>query len=199
MLIEEGKVRILIDPGKFSTAQNNLQDLDVLLLTHIHPDHFNLENIKATLKNNSNIRIFTNQEVGEELKKEGITFELLENGQKMEIKGSTIEAFGEYHEPVYPIFPPVKATGYLIGKFFYPSDKLTVIDKPIDILALPLLGPWVRAREAIDYAIALRPKHCFPVHDGPVIDPSWSQSPKAVLPEKGINFEVLELGKEYNF
>lgn len=57
-------------------------------------------------------------------------------------------------------------TGYFIDeKLFYPGDAFTDPGRPIDVLALPVAGPWVKISESVDYALALKPRTVFPVHD----------------------------------
>ena len=40
VLVEVAGRRILIDPGNFSTAWHDVRDLDAILVTHQHVDHF---------------------------------------------------------------------------------------------------------------------------------------------------------------
>ena len=49
LLVEENGVRILFDPGSYSTAQNDVKNIDVVLITHEHSDHVLEENQAATL------------------------------------------------------------------------------------------------------------------------------------------------------
>ena len=43
LLVEMADRRILVDPGNFSSGFENLTDLDAILVTHNHPDHFDPE------------------------------------------------------------------------------------------------------------------------------------------------------------
>ncbi len=50
------------------------------------------------------------------------------------------------------------------------------------------------------YVLEVKPKVCFPVHDGMgATSQSANFVPKKVLPERGIEFRVLEIGKEEEF
>ncbi|MDP3770755.1 MAG: hypothetical protein Q8R16_00455, partial [bacterium] len=61
-------------------------------------------------------------------------------------------------------------------------------------------GPWMRLLEAIDYALTIKPKICFPVHEGILRSPgSTHLIPPKVLESKGIKFVVLEVDKEVEF
>jgi len=48
---------------------------------------------------------------------------------------------------------------------FYPGDAYTEPGKDVEILALPVAGPWCKSADAIAYAIKIKPKKAFPVHD----------------------------------
>ncbi len=200
MLIEESGTRILIDPGSYTIEeQKNVKNIDAILITHEHQDHFHLESLKLILSNNQNAKIFTNQGVAKILKEEKIDFNLLLHGQSEKVKNIFIEVFGENHAEIYQNLMRVDNTGYFIAnKFFYPGDALTNPAKPVEILALPVAGPWLKLSEAIGYAFDIMPKKCFPVHDG-ILKSIGSTNiiPSEVLKPAEIDFTPLELGKEY--
>ena len=52
MVIKEGDLTVLTDPGVWTTAQNGVKGIDVLLITHEHADHLHIESVKEILKNN---------------------------------------------------------------------------------------------------------------------------------------------------
>lgn len=212
LLIEEGGVKILTDPGAWSTRQNEVKEVDVTLITHEHQDHFHIESLRAVLANNPKARVITNRGVGALLDKEGIAYELLEDKQSKTISGILLEGFGEKHAVIYKEFGQVQNTGYFIAnRFFYPGDAFFVPtcaadgaagrpQKPVEILALPVCGPWMKISEAIDYAKALKPKVAFPVHDGmlKIIGP-FHGVPQAVLSEVGIEFRPATEGTILEF
>ena len=94
LLIEKNDTRILTDPGSFTTEQNNVKNIDVVLITHEHQDHFHIGSLKNILKNNPHVKIITNKGVGKLLDKEDIKYELVEDGQHAKIKNVLIEGFG---------------------------------------------------------------------------------------------------------
>ena len=125
LLIEEKELRILTDPGSYSTLQNTVKNIDIVLITHEHPDHFHLQSLKNVIANadSKGLVIITNKAVGKLLDEEGIKYHLVEHNQKIEIKGILIEGYGEKHAEIYKTLTPVINTGYFIdNKFFYPGD-----------------------------------------------------------------------------
>lgn len=199
LLIEQDGVRILTDPGSYTTEQNEVRNIDVVLVTHDHPDHLHVDSLKLLLRNNPRVRVFANAGTGETLKKEGIAFEELGHGGSVTVNGVLIEGVGEHHAEMHRSAPLTPNTGYFIAHhLFYPGDAFTDPRKSVPVLAVPVAGPWMKLSEGIDYAVALKPKRCFPVHDGILKNiGSTDRLPKQVLTPLGIEFTPLELGKEY--
>ena len=201
LLVETRGIRILTDPGTYSTLQNDLKNVDLVLFTHEHADHFHLESLKIILQNNPNAKIIANESVGELLNKEKISFDLIKDGQKIEFKAVLIEGVGEKHATLYQSVPQTLNTGFFIDDvLFYPGDAFTDPKKQVEILALPVAGPWMKISEAIDYALKLKPESCFSVHDGILKNPGIAHRfPTMILNGNGINFFVPEIGQEMSF
>lgn len=198
MLIEEDGLRILTDPGNYTTAQNEVKNIDVILITHEHADHLHVESLKTVLANNPQAKVVTNSGVGAILEKEGIPYALVDDGKQVTEKGVLIEGFGKDHAVIYKTWKMVENTSYFIGgKLFYPGDAFYEPHRPVEILALPITGPWCKISEVIDYALALKPKICFPVHDGSLTRPAFiHRVAGTIVGEVGIEFFVPETGKE---
>lgn len=201
MLIDIDGVRILTDPGSYSTLQTEARDVDVVLITHEHPDHLHVESLKDVLSNNSNVRVVTNASVGKILGGEGIEYHSVSDGEKIDIKGIMIEGFGEKHAEIYKDLGQVENTGYFIGdKLFYPGDAFYNPERPVDVLALPVSGPWCNVHDAVEYALLVKPRVAFPVHDGNLIYPGVPhRAPAKFLPEAGIEFVVIAVGETKEF
>jgi L-ascorbate metabolism protein UlaG (beta-lactamase superfamily) len=201
MVIEEGRIRFLFDPGDYSTLQNEVTNIDYVLITHEHGDHFHIPSLKRVLTNNPEVRVITNSAVGALLDKEGISYSTLDSGE-MDCGGVKVRAFGQSHREMYPGMPNVRNVGYFVGeRFFFPGDAFTPVGEEVGVLALPIAGPWMKMAESIDYAMALKPEVCFPVHDGNFIETPTSvkKIPPTLLTPAGVRYEILELGKAYDF
>lgn len=201
LYIEINKVRILTDPGTYSTAQNDIVGVDFILITHEHADHYHLDSLKAILKNNPSAVIITNSAVSALLKKENIEHKIVGNKEDFDMNGVSLSGWGTKHAPIYKTVEDVENTGYIIDKkLFYPGDAFTPLDQPIDILALPVAGPWMKIAEALEYALTVKPKKCFPVHDGNLRHYGVSHRlPKNELTKAGIEFVSLEEGQTIEF
>lgn len=190
LLIEEKGKRILTDPGVYSSGQNDVRDIDCIVITHDHADHVHTESLKEIMRYNPQAKIVTNTSVGEMLTREGIDFVLVEDGQSHKVGEVSIRGVGNDHALIYAPIPVSQNTGYFIAdKLFYPGDALTVPKRPVDILALPVAGPWLRISDSIEYALKVKPRMCFPVHDGMLKKPGLAHTlPKRILEENGIRF-----------
>lgn len=208
-LVEEGGVRILIDPGSYSVAEcEGLRDIHIILITQIHQDHFGVELLRTLLKNNPGVKIITVQQVGAALVAENIDFAILGDGQSTTEKNVLIEGFGSEHAPIYDGIPVAQNTGYMIAsRFFHPGDAFIVPmepsltrPRPVEILAIPTGGPWCKLSDSVDYARKVMPKICIPTHDGmykPTNMPNhWLATLLAPL---GISFVVLKDNEPTNF
>jgi L-ascorbate metabolism protein UlaG (beta-lactamase superfamily) len=203
LFIQTGKINILTDPGIFSVAQNEITDIDIILITHEHADHLHVDSLKEVLVNNHEARVITNSSVGKILDSENISYEILEGGVSREVEEVLLESFDCKHEEIFEEVGQVQNTGYFIdNKLFYPGDSFCNPKKPVDVLALPVAGPWCKVSDAIRYALEVKPNKAFPVHDGALqIDKIGGSHmiPKKVLTENDIEFVVMNEGDEVEF
>jgi L-ascorbate metabolism protein UlaG (beta-lactamase superfamily) len=201
LLIKTEKATILTDPGNYSTLQNDVTGIDVILITHEHQDHFHLESLKKVLENNPSAKIITNASIGKLLEEQKISFEIVSEGQSNDTYGVLIEGYGHEHAEIYKTWGRVENTGYFIdGKLFYPGDAFTDPHRPVDVLALPVAGPWMKISEALEYGLVLKPRAVFPVHDGILKQAGLvHRAPAKIFLENGIEFIPLLEGDEKEF
>ncbi len=203
LLIKTRDLTILTDPGMFSTGQNTITGIDVVIITHEHADHFHIESLQEVLRHNPKAQVITNSSVGKKLDEVHIAYTVVEGRGSIEVGGVDFEAFDGAHEEIFESLEQVQNTGYFIGdRLFYPGDSFINPERPVDILALPVAGPWCKIGDAIRYTLALRPKYAFPVHDGMLqLDRIGSAHamPLKVLAEQGIEFVVMKDGDERGF
>lgn len=202
LLIETKGLRILTDPGTYSTGQDHIEGIDIILITHEHADHLHVDSLKRVKTNNPEARIITNTTVAAILREEGIgDIVIVEKDEINTINDVRFAGFGDTHQVIYPEWASVQNTGYLIdNKLFYPGDAFTEPNCPIDVLALPVAGPWMKISEAVDYAKRVKPRVCFPVHDGILKSPGLPHRvPATFLPNDGIEFVAMLDGDVQEF
>ncbi len=166
LLVEINGKRILTDPGRFTVAQNSVDDIDLVFITHEHFDHLHTDSLLTILKNNPKAKVVTNSSVAKILSTLDVSCEIIEGRDVGVMSGITIEAYDGKHAEIFGDFGLVQNTGYFIAKkLFYPGDSYVEPDAEVEVLALPVSGPWCRSADAISYALRIKPVKAFPVHD----------------------------------
>ncbi|MEK7588452.1 MAG: MBL fold metallo-hydrolase [Patescibacteria group bacterium] len=199
-VVEINGKRIMTDPSEFNYGGDSVaeRNIDLILITHEHADHLHIDTLKQILENNPNVVVITNTSVGKLLDEAGIKYTKVEDGENFDFEGIKIKGFGDKHAQIYEDYGQVQNTGYMVNELCYPGDSFSIPNSKVDILALPVLGPWMKMKDAIDYAKELKPRVCFPVHDGPLKSFATFiyKIPEHFLSKVGIEFKVLEIGKE---
>ncbi|MDO8626678.1 MAG: MBL fold metallo-hydrolase [Candidatus Magasanikbacteria bacterium] len=201
LLVEEADAGILIDPGMWSVVPPDLKNIDAILITHEHGDHFYISNIKNILKNNPGAKIFTNPTVVAKAKAEGVVASILKNGEVVQVKTVSIKGFGEKHAFIYKTMPICDNVGFIIaGQLFHPGDSYELPEEPVAILALPLVAPWTDLAHTLEFGIAINPKIMFPIHDGFLVTANpYTPNAEREFKAAGLNWEVLNNGEPREF
>lgn len=165
---------IYIDPVRSAGNYDFLPKADLILITHEHGDHLDV-NLIDSLRKPSTL-VFCNQN---SLSKVSWAMSM-ESGDRQEINNVIIEAVPAYNivnerAPGQPFHPKGGGIGYILtigGKKFYvagdtentPEMKAL---KNIDIAFLPMNLPYTMTPEMVaDAALAFKPKILYPYHFG---------------------------------
>ncbi|MFF0505462.1 MBL fold metallo-hydrolase [Streptomyces sp. JUS-F4] len=167
---KEGRV-LVIDPGGFSEDDAAL-GADAVLVTHEHPDHFNEARLRAGLEANPAAEIWTLRSVAGQL---SAAFpgrvHTVGDGDAFTAAGFDVTVHGELHAVIHPDIPRITNVGFLVdGSVFHPGDALTVPERPVDTLLLPVMAPWSKISEVIDYVREVKPRRAIDVHDALLTD-----------------------------
>ncbi|MFA6246468.1 MAG: MBL fold metallo-hydrolase [Mucilaginibacter sp.] len=172
LVFEQDGYKLLFDPGKFSFAEGRVTpqmfaDVDSIIITHIHPDHLDIENLKKIVEL-SKATVYTNTQVGETIAKEGLTYSLIEQGT-YNMGPFKLAAFPVQHEPLLDT-PIPQMTGFLINdKILHPVDSMeTRLTEytGIELLIMVTMAPFANELRIAGFADRVRPKQILPVHDG---------------------------------
>jgi L-ascorbate metabolism protein UlaG (beta-lactamase superfamily) len=169
LVLDINGVKVLTDPGSYTTAQNELTGIDIVLITHEHGDHFHAESVAAVIKNNPDAVVVCNSAVAALIKKDNLApaVTIVGDGESTTIKGVLIEGIGHEHALIYGDMGKCENTGYRVAeKFYFPGDNFEQPHKAVEVLALPVAGPWMKISEAVDFAKAVKARVAFGVHDG---------------------------------
>lgn len=166
--IQHNDTRIVIDPGVFTKSLTNSGNIDAVIITHIHGDHFDPSIINQIIEENPGLKIWTTNEVAKELGDKA-TLARPQNAEK--IGEISLEFFGENHAEIDPKTPIVQNIGVLVNNtLYYPGDSFTECPKPFEILAVPASAPWLRVGQTIPLIENSQCKQIFPTHNALLSD-----------------------------
>jgi L-ascorbate metabolism protein UlaG (beta-lactamase superfamily) len=166
LLVEEGRARLLLDPGTLSGGFEGLEGLSGVLFTHQHADHQDVERLRPLLDRNPGVRVVADRGSAGPLGEAGAEVEVVDDGDELEIGGVGVRVAGREHALVHPDIPVVPNVGYLVGgRLFHPGDAFTLPGRPVEVLAVPAGAPWLKVSEPIEYLRQVRPRLAVPVHE----------------------------------
>ncbi|MEV8476143.1 MBL fold metallo-hydrolase [Streptomyces sp. NPDC051173] len=169
--LEKDGRTLVIDPGAFS-EEDAAVGADAILVTHEHIDHFNEDRLRAALDANPAAELWTLRSVAEQV---SAAFpgrvHTVGEGDTFTAAGFEVEVHGQLHAVIHPDIPRITNVGYLVdGSVFHPGDALTVPGRPVDTLMVPVMAPWNKVAEVIDYLREVAPRRAIDIHDALLTD-----------------------------
>lgn len=189
ILVEDDGRTVLFDPGTFSWNSGIIDlaswpQIDEVVITHEHPDHYNEDFIKAAFAHSPNASFVTNESVASKLKALG-------NLKVFTVSTETTKILDLTHEDVEPFGTNVDHIGVnWNAKVTNPGDTHNFSETK-EILLLPITAPWGTTIKAVRLALELKPKVIVPIHDYFLVE-DWKQvvydRAEALCLEAGIKF-----------
>lgn len=163
--LREGSSRLVIDPGVFSSNFSDYNNVTALVITHVHPDHFDEAKVAKLLDSNPKLQIFTTQEVADKLKSPAV--HVPEIYKDYVVGDFTLQFCGGQHATISPSYPDAQNFAVLVNqKLFYPGDSLVQCEKPHTVTAVPAMAPWLKFSEAAEFVEKDTAQMIFPTHNG---------------------------------
>lgn len=174
LILTYNKMVIYVDPFSKLADYSQLPKADMILITHDHPDHFDIPAINAIRLAKTRV-VFT--KLCKDRLKNGI---VMNNGDKKTIVGISIEAVPAYNvihmrDNGLPFHPKGAGNGYILTcgnkRIYIAGDTENIPEmkslKNIDIAFLPMNIPYTMTPEmAADAAKSFKPAILYPYHFG---------------------------------
>lgn len=176
----DGK-RLLIDPGVVTTSVSNYENIEAVLVTHMHADHLDEAKLVSIKAENPDVTIYAVQEVADSLQA-SLKVQIVSVGEDVITGPFSLKFTGGLHAVIHSSTPTIENVGVIVNSsFYYPGDSFTLPQVPIELLAVPISAPWLKISEAMDFITSMKPKRAFPVHDallsefGMTVSGTWLQ------------------------
>ncbi|WP_280338520.1 MBL fold metallo-hydrolase [Nocardia neocaledoniensis] len=199
--LEQGDQALVIDPGAFAPAEA-FADVTAFLITHDHQDHVDVPRVVAALTANPESRAWVSADVATQLTEAGAPADRVSavtGGESFTAAGLPVLALGGEHAEIHRSLPSSPNIAFLIdNRVLHPGDAFPAVPDgvTVDVLFLPVSGPWMRFADAVDYVDTLRPRVIVPIHDGDLIDAgrALTDQMSALFPGDG-KYERLPVGE----
>jgi L-ascorbate metabolism protein UlaG (beta-lactamase superfamily) len=183
--LEKDGATLVVDPGGFSDPAEALRGADAVLITHEHPDH-----VDAGAVRDAGAPVYAHPDVLAGL--DGVTGTPVRPGDAFDVSGFAVRVFGDRHGPVHEDVPDLPNNAYLIEeRVYYPGDSFSVPGVPVEVLLVPVGGPWMKLGEAIDFVRAVRPQRAHPTHDAVLSGPGQQFADKWMTERAGTDYSRL--------
>jgi L-ascorbate metabolism protein UlaG (beta-lactamase superfamily) len=164
--VESDAAVLVIDPGKLS-ERRALDGADAVLITHEHFDHLDADALADELGKRPSVRVYTHAAVAAQLPALEGAVTPVSSGEPFDAAGFRVRAFGGWHAEIHPDVPRVPNLGFLVEESLYhPGDSFDLpTDAQVDMLFVPISGPWLKISESVDFVRAVAPRRAFALHD----------------------------------
>lgn len=187
---------LIVDPGEFCDGIETIRNVEALVVTHIHGDHYDPKKVDTILRQNPECRLYTTQEVANTLKNNKKVV-VVSDGDAFKTDHFEIDFYGKEHAVIHEQAPHFSNIGVYVEGIYYPGDSYTLPNKPVVLLGVPISGPWLKVSEAIDFMLKIAPQKAFGTHDallstvGLEFTHGWLSR---FATEYGIDYSVLKTG-----
>jgi L-ascorbate metabolism protein UlaG (beta-lactamase superfamily) len=161
--------RLVIDPGVFS-ADDALEGADAVLITHEHVDHVVPDALRAALAGRPDLEVWAPQGLVATIAGDddsvAARVHAATPGEHVDAAGFGIDVVGGKHALIHPDVPQAANVGYVVdGVVLHPGDSFTLPGREVEVILVPVAGPWMKVAEAIDYLRAAPARRAIPIHD----------------------------------
>lgn len=200
LLTETNGKKILVDPGNLKYKEeyfNIWNNVDIILITHKHPDHCNTEVLE---KLDKDITIYSTKEVSKA--NASLNINIVKENDVIELDNIKIEVVHAIHG-YQPLLKGAKEihenVGYIIddgkSRLYTTSDTICFRnDYKADILCIPVTGHGLTmsAFEASLYAKEIGAVLTIPIHmDNPAFPPNFDYI-REMFEKYEVDYEILE-------
>lgn len=194
LLVENNGAFLVCDPVEIEQQLPAFGNVKAIVITHVHGDHFNPAIVDRIRSENPDAKIFTTEENAANIPGSAA----VTDGDLVNVEGFDLRFFGKDHASIIPGQVPCQNIGVVInGAIANPGDSFDMPPEKVELLCVPISGPWCKTIESIEYFKNVAPKTAIAFHDailsefGKDISNNWL---KRTAEELGADYRALTPG-----
>jgi L-ascorbate metabolism protein UlaG (beta-lactamase superfamily) len=154
---------LLIDPVEYVDGLPEFGNIDVIVISHLHSDHFQPEVLAKIRERNPSVVTFTTEDNAGNIE----NCVVAKNGDVRTVGAFDLRFYGENHAEIVEGEVPCQNIGVVVDGYFANSaDSFDIPPVRPEVLAVPLSAPWLKLSESMKFIEAVKPKVVIPAHDG---------------------------------
>mgnify|MGYP001159250595 CR=1 FL=1 len=168
-VLEKEGATLVVDPGKWSSDFIIPSTVAAVVITHEHPDHFDIDKLRRVIAENPNALVVAHPSITAQVA--DLPTRGVDVGESISVGPFTLKFFGGQHAVIHPSFPRVANLGVMVDeRLYYPGDSFVLPDMPVDTLLLPISAPWLKVSEVLDFVAQVKSRQYIPTHDAILSD-----------------------------
>lgn len=194
-LVEKDGRGVLFDPVEFEHRLPEIKNIDAIVITHLHGDHFQPEVLGKIREDNPGAKVFATEDCASDIDGSIVAT----GGDKVGIGEFTLEFYGQDHAEILPGQVPCQNIGTVVdGVFANSGDSFDMPPVKVEVLAAPIAAPWMKLGETVEYIKANQPKIVLPAHDalnsefGNSVCDNWIGK---ICEENGATYKAVHFGE----
>jgi L-ascorbate metabolism protein UlaG (beta-lactamase superfamily) len=184
---------VVVDPGGWSEREA-LDGVAAVLVTHEHPDHWTIDQLRAT-----DAPVYTIEAVAAQVRDADPAvaerLHVVAPGDELDVAGYAVRVVGEKHAVIHPELKHFDNSGFVLTaggeSVYHPGDSFELPGQEVDVFCGPACAPWAKMSELLDLAREVGAARTLGIHDGvwseralPIVDGNMEK----FLGDRGLSY-----------
>lgn len=192
---------VVVDPGGWSEREA-LDGVSAVLVTHEHPDHWTIDQLRA-----SDAPIYTIEAVAAQVREADPSvaerLHVVRPGDELGVAGFGVRVVGEKHAVIHPELKHFDNSGFVLSaggeSVYHPGDSFELPGQEVDVFCGPVCAPWAKMSDLLDLAREVGAARTVGIHDGvwseralPIVDGNM----ETFLGNRGLSYSRPDAGQD---
>jgi L-ascorbate metabolism protein UlaG (beta-lactamase superfamily) len=192
---------VVVDPGGWSEREA-LDGVAAVLVTHEHPDHWTLDQLRAT-----DAPVYTIEAVAAQVRDADPAvaerLHVVRPGEELDVAGFAVRVVGEKHAVIHPELKHFDNSGFVLSaggeSVYHPGDSFELPGQDVDVFCGPVCAPWAKMSDLLDLARDVGAARTLGIHDGvwseralPIVDGNMEK----FLGDRGLSYSRPAPGQD---